>query len=216
MKDILKSVPDPRGRQGRDYELWSLLSLVIVAFLCGRRGLAAAFRMGRKLTREQRERLGFGLRMPCHSTLTETMGLIDADALADLFGSLVMVEDADTRHISIDGKTMRASKDGQGRAMHCVSAFCLGLQQVLNHTASAGKGLEIPDALALLDKLDLRGKIVTADALMCQKSIVAKVLEKGGDYVLPVKDNQATLRQDIETAFETPVFPPGVLRGSAS
>ena len=52
------------------------------------------------------------------------------------------------------------------------------------------------------------GKIVTGDAIFCQKSIAAKIVERGGDYVFPVKDNQKTLRQDIETAFNEPVFPP--------
>ena len=60
----------------------------------------------------------------------------------------------------------------------------------------------------LLERLDLRGKIVTGDAIFCQKSIAAKIVERGGDYVFPVKDDQKTLRRDIETAFNEPVFPP--------
>jgi predicted transposase YbfD/YdcC len=66
----------------------------------------------------------------------------------------------------------------------------------------------IPDALKLLERLDLTGKIVTGDAIFCQKSIATKIVERGGDYIFPVKDNQKTLRQDIETAFNEPVFPP--------
>ena len=89
----------------------------------------------------------------------------------------------------------------------CHSAFCSSLQTVLGHEASRSKGLEIPDALKLLERLDLKGKIVTGDAIFCQKSIAAKIVERGGDYVFPVKDNQKTLRQDIETAFNEPVFP---------
>lgn len=68
--------------------------------------------------------------------------------------------------------------------------------------------MEIPDALKLLEQLDLTGKIVTGDAMFCQKSITARIVERGGDYILPVKDNQKTLREDIETAFNEPVFPP--------
>ena len=71
--------------------------------------------------------------------------------------------------------------------------------------------MEIPDALKLLERLDLKGKIVTGDAIFCQKSIVAKIVEKGGDYVLPVKNNQRNLRENIETAFNEPVFPPGLV-----
>jgi hypothetical protein len=56
-----------------------------------------------------------------------------------------------------------------------------------------------------LERLDVKGKIVTGDAIFCQKSITAKIVGRGGDYVLPVKDNQKALRQDIETAFNEPV-----------
>jgi predicted transposase YbfD/YdcC len=83
-----------------------------------------------------------------------------------------------------------------------------GLQSILGNEASCGKGMEIPDALKLLDQLDLKDKIVTGDAMFCQKSIVAKITEKGGGYVFPVKDNQKNLRENIATAFNEPVFPP--------
>ena len=89
-----------------------------------------------------------------------------------------------------------------------LSAFCGGLQTVLGHEASRAKGREIPDALKLLERLDLKDKIVTGDAIFCQKSITAKILERGGDYVFPVKNNQKTLKDNIETAFNEPVFPP--------
>ncbi|MGO9233463.1 MAG: transposase [Methylocella sp.] len=75
--------------------------------------------------------------------------------------------------------------------------------------------MEIPDALKLLDRLDLKVRIVTGEATFCQKSIVAKIVEKGGDYVLPVKDNQKNLRENIQTAFDEPVFPWSRLRAIA-
>jgi predicted transposase YbfD/YdcC len=79
---------------------------------------------------------------------------------------------------------------------------------IASSVAIRGKGFEIPDALALLERLDLKGKIVTGDAIFCQKSITAKIVEGGGDYVFPVKDNQKSLKDDIGTAFNAPVFPP--------
>ena len=210
LRTIFEQVPDPRGKQGQEYQLWSLLALVLVGFLCGRPGLMAVFRLGRKLTAQQRQELGF-MRgtTPAHATLTETMRRIDGAALAAVLGAMALAgrDGRSCQHIAFDGKTLRASKDGDGRAVHCVSAFCVGLQQVLGHTASRGKGLEIPDALALLKLLDLTGKVLTGDALMCQKAVAATIVDRGGDYVLPVKDNQKNLKADIMTAFETPVFP---------
>ena len=209
LKTILRQVPDPRGKQGQDYMLWSILSLIVVSLLCGRRGMKAAFLLGRSLSRRQKAELGF-IRgtTPCHATLTETLRVIDAQALADVLGALFLEEGGNARHIAIDGKTMRASKDSEGKAEHVLSAFCSSLQTVLGHEASRSKGLEIPDALKLLERLDLRGTSITGYAIFCQKSIAAKIVERGGDYVFPVKDNQKTLRQDIETAFNEPVFPP--------
>ncbi len=213
LKMILRQVPDPRGKQGQDYRLWSILGLIVVSLLCGRRGMKAAFLLGRHLTRRQKAQLGFVRgTTPCHATLTETLRVIDARALADVLGALCLEANGKTRHIAIDGKTMRASKNGEGKAEHVLSAFCSGLQMVLSHEASRGKGFEIPDALRLLERLDLKGQIVTGDAIFCQKSITAKIVEGGGDYVFPVKDNQKSLKEDIETAFKKPVFPPVWLR----
>ena len=209
LREVLESVPDPRGKQGQDYFLWSILALIVVSMSCGRRGCAAAFRLGRSLNERQRARLGFRKgTTPCHATLTETLRAIDGRALAQTLGVESFSEGADRRHIAIDGKTMRASKDGEGQATHVLSAFCAGVESIVGNEASRGKGLEIPDALKLLDRLDSTDKIVTGDAMFCQKSIVAKIADKGGGYVLPVEDNQKTLRENIETAFNEPVFPP--------
>lgn len=212
----LKQVPDFRQKRGQSYQLWSLLGLILVGFLCGRRGLRAVFRMGRALPVKQRLQLGFGRhKMPCHSTLTETMRAVDADGLAELLGRAIVRDQATAvvRHIAIDGKTLRGSKDENGDAEHCLSAFAHALHKVLDHTASRGKGMEIADALKLLEKIDLTGKVVTGDAMFCQKSLTETIVARGGDYVFPVKGNQKNLLEDIQTAFATPVFPPQPLAG---
>jgi len=142
LKMILRQVPDPRGRQGQDYMLWSILGLIVVSLLCGRRGMKAAFLLGRSLTRRQKAHLGFVRgTTPCHATLPETLRVIDARALADVLGALCLETNGKARHIAIDGKTMRASKDGEGKAEHVLSAFCGGLQTVLGHEASRGQRL---------------------------------------------------------------------------
>jgi len=171
--------------------------------------ITGAFFLGRSLNKRQRAALGFATgKTPCHATLTETLRVIDGRALADALGAVCLVEGEDQCHIAIDGKTMR---DGDGNATHVLSAFCAGLQSILGNEASRGKGMEIPDALKLLDRLELKGKIVTGDAMFCQKSIAAKIVEKGGNYVLPVKNNQKNLRENIQTAFDEPVFPPALI-----
>jgi hypothetical protein len=208
LKDQLQKMPDPRGLQGRDYRLWSILSLIIVGLLCGRRGLMAVFRLGRSLTVAQQRQLGFVRgKTPCHATLTETVRVLDPEALIAVLEGLAVVG-SDERHIAIDGKSMRASKNEKGHAAHVLSAFCGALQTLAGSQASHSKGMEIRDALKLLERLDLTGKVVTGDAMFCQKHITEKIVERGGDYLFPVKKNQKTLFENIETAFKQPVFPP--------
>lgn len=204
-------LPDPRGAQGKDYKLSAILNLIVAGYLCGRQNLRAVFRFGRGLNREQRRALGFiRHNMPCHATLTETLRLIDGDTLAEALSVTVhaAASDGTPRHLAIDGKTLRASKDGRGNAVHCLSAFCRELQAVAGLSASRGKGMEIPDALKLLETLDLADTVITGDAIFCQTSITDKIVNKGGGYLFPVKDNQKTLKEDIETAFREPVSPP--------
>ena len=125
--------------------------------LSGRKGMRAAFRLGRSLSREQLTRLGFrrDLCSACHATFKETLRVLDPDALAEIFSQFTAnqqdCEGDETlrslrRQLSIDGKTLRGSKDADGNAEHVLSAFCAALGQSLGHLSSRGKGREIPDA----------------------------------------------------------------------
>jgi DDE_Tnp_1-associated/Transposase DDE domain len=213
---VLRQVPDTRGRKGRLHRLESILGLILLSMLSGRTGMKAAFHLGRGLSRKQSDRLGVrrDRQSPCHATLTETLRVLDPEAMARVFGRFTAAAsdetsvEMDLRHIAIDGKTLRGSKDADGKAEHVLSAFCAALEQSLGHTSSRGKGREIPDALRLLETIDLEGMIVTGDAIFCQKTIASGITQKGGDYLLPVKNNQKDLREEIETAFKEPIFPP--------
>ena len=206
LKTILRQVPDPRGKQGQDYMLWSILSLIIVSLRWTARNEGGLSCSGGASAGVKRWTRLHTRTTPCHATLTETSRVIDAEALADVLVAL-RPRKAGTRVTSPSMADDAGRKDSEGKAEHVLSAFCSSLQTVLGHEASRSKGLEIPIA-ELLERLDSRGKIVTGDAIFCQKSIAAEIVERGGDYVFPVKDNQNTLRQDIETAFNEPVFPP--------
>lgn len=223
VRSILREIPDSRGKKGRQHSLEAILGLILLSMLMGRTGMMAAYRLGRSLSRAQLNRLGFrrDRQSPCHATLTETLRGIDPDAMARVFARLTaegQMEGAEVEtlaHIAIDGKTLRGSKDGEARAEHVLSAFCAALEQSVGHASSRGKGREIPDAMRLLENIDIKGVVITGDAIFCQKSITSQIVEKGGDYLLPVKGNQKDLCEEIETAFQEPVFPPSDLAGSA-
>jgi hypothetical protein len=216
VRSVLRQIPDPRGKKGRQHRLEAIVGLMLLSMLSGRRGMLAAHRLGRSLPRRELNRLGFrrDRASPCHATLTETLRILDPDAMERAFSQITIAKSDDEgdvvgpRQIAIDGKTLRGSKDAAGRAEHVLSAFCSALEQSVGHVSSRGKGMEIPDALRLLDKIDLTGKVMTGDAIFCQKTITSKIVAKGGDYVLPVKRNQKDLLEEIETAFREPVFSP--------
>jgi hypothetical protein len=118
-----------------------------------------------------------------------------------------------SHHIALDGKTLRGSKDEDGDAEHCLSTFAHAVQKVLGHTASRGKGMETPDALALLERIDLTDKVVTGDAMFCQKKHNRKDRGTRRRLRLAGQRQPEKLLEDIQTAFETPVFPPHTLVG---
>jgi Transposase DDE domain len=124
----------------------------------------------------------------------------------------MMVGQNSAEQLSIDGKTLRGSRSVEGPATHCVSLFCNTLTAMVGQVSSKGKGLEIPDALRLLEETDLKGIIVTGDAMFTQVELTRKIVDKGGDYVLPVKNNQAGLKDAVELALNDPCLPKKTLR----
>lgn len=102
-------------------------------------------------------------------------------------------------HIAIDGKTLRGSGNGPKgwKALHLVSAWATECQLSLGQVAVDAKSNEITAIPQLLELLDINGALVTIDAMGCQKEIAKKIVDGGADYVLPVKDNQPNLLEDI-------------------
>jgi predicted transposase YbfD/YdcC len=102
--------------------------------------------------------------------------------------------------IAIDGKTLRRSyqKKGAKAPIHMVSAFAARQNLVLGQVKVADKSNEIVAIPALLDMMAIEGAVVTIDAMGCQRSIAQKIVDKKADYVLALKGNQGTLREDVE------------------
>lgn len=103
--------------------------------------------------------------------------------------------------LAIDGKSLRGSVDGAQRAIHMVSAFSTELGLVLGQEKVADKSNEITAIPELLEALYIKGLLVTIDAMGCQREIAAKIVEKGGDYLLAVKGNQRKLLQALKEAI---------------
>jgi len=112
--------------------------------------------------------------------------------------------------IHLDGKTLRHTgrTTPKLKALHMVSAWAGQTGLTLGQVAVAAKSNEITAMPELLELLDLHDKIVTTDALGCQKAIAETIVAGGGDYILAVKDNQPTLHAEIKAAFATAAPPP--------
>jgi predicted transposase YbfD/YdcC len=102
-------------------------------------------------------------------------------------------------HIAIDGKTLRGSASSKLKGLHLVSAWATQAQLTLGQVAVDKKSNEITAIPQLLELLNLKGALVTLDAMGCQTAIAQQIVDGGGDYVLTVKGNQEHLRDDIQT-----------------
>src|SRR5579859_623455 len=105
-------------------------------------------------------------------------------------------------HIAIDGKTLCGSAGSKWGPLHLVSAWATQANLTLGQVAVDGKSNEITAIPVLLELLDLRGALVSIDAMGCQKEIAKKINARGGDYVLVVKANQGHLLEDVQATLE--------------
>jgi predicted transposase YbfD/YdcC len=144
--------------------------------------------------------------IPCIDWLRTLMNRVDPDLFSACFCSWVAQcwpQHADL--VAIDGKTSRRSHDRRaGRPpLHLVSAFATNAKLVLGQEAVWEKSNEITAIPALLKRLDLKGALVSIDAMGCNPTIAGAIVDAGADYLLAVKDNQPTLHAEIESYFET-------------
>ena len=107
--------------------------------------------------------------------------------------------------MALFGRAEQAYRAAKKSPLHLVSAWAVGCRLLLGQVATDEKSNEITAVPKLLEMISLKGAIVTADALNCQRTIAAKVVEKGGDYVLALKGNQGTLFEDVRLYLDDPV-----------
>ncbi len=194
-------LPDPRQRGKVMYPLDEILLLCLLAVLAGAETIVDIARFGEKKRELLRRFRPFGDGTPSHDHLGDILASLDAEAFQRCFvawvGSLTGVA---TDVIAIDGKTVRRSyqKKGGTAPIHMVSAFAARQRLVLGQVKVADKSNEITAIPKLLEMMAIEGATVTIDAMGCQREIAQKIIDKKADYVLALKGNQGTLRDDVE------------------
>jgi hypothetical protein len=207
LMELLEGLHDPRRAQGKRHPLPALLGLAVVAMLAGMTSYEAIVQYGKERGWEFLQLLGFTTRRGlCKATYSRVFRRIDVDdfeaQVSRWIGARLGRDDAP--HLSIDGKTARGSRDGGTPGVHLVAAYASDVKAVLAQLRVDAKTNEHKAALQLLGVLPLKGRIVTGDAMFTHRDVCAAVLKGGGDYVLPVKENQPTLSRDIAAAFAEP------------
>ena len=208
---FFRDLPDPRQRGKVAYPLAEVLLLSLLAVLAGSETITDIARFGEAKLALLRRFQPFADGTPSHDHLGDILASLDAQAfqrcfvawVASLTGAPLEVVGCDVvtqNVVAIDGKTSRRSghKKSGRPAIHMVSAFAARQRLVLGQVKVADKSNEIVAIPELLDMLDIEDAVVTIDAMGCQRDIAKKIRDKGADYVLALKGNQGTLRDDVD------------------
>jgi predicted transposase YbfD/YdcC len=205
LRECFSVVRDPRREHQRFHRLWDIIAITICAVISGADGWPDVEEYGRCKQEWLESFLELPYGIPSHDTFARVFALLDPLAFQEGFQNWIqaLVEATDGRVIAIDGKTLRHSFDkakGKG-ALHLVGAWAVENKLILGQQAVDSKSNEITAIPKLLELIDVSGAIVTIDAMGCQKEIAAKIIDKGGDYVLALKGNQENLHKDVEKLF---------------
>jgi DDE_Tnp_1-associated/Transposase DDE domain len=213
----LAAVPDPRRPYGwrpdaGPVPLVALLQGTVAAVLCGARSQAAVAQWLRERLADDPGLLaamGFPPgRATCVATLHRVYKALEVDAFEQAVGRWLRETGvAADDPVALDGKTLRGAGGAPGPhgehvpSVHLVAAYAHRAQAVLAQLRTGGKGHELAAAQAVLAEVPLAGRLVTGDALLTQRDLCARVVAAGGDYLLPVKENQPALRASLAEAF---------------
>ena len=194
-----KDLRDPRQQGKVAYPLDEVLLLCLLGVLAGAEAFTEIALFGVKKLAFLRRFRPFKDGTPDHGHLSDILAVLDADQFQRCFVAWVAaLTGIPAGVIAIDGKTVRRSKSAGKAAIHMVSAFAARQRLVLGQVKVSEKFNEIIAIPKLLEMLAIEGAIITIDAMGCQRDIAQKVLEKKADYVLALKGNQTSLREDVE------------------
>lgn len=210
--ELLRQIPDPRGRQGRRHPLAAMLAAIVCGLLTGARGYKAIAQWTRAQSSTVWQWLGFERRPPCANSFRnlllalppETLESVLQQWMATVLGQPLPDE---TRGTSLDGKTLCNTLTAHERNVHLISLLDQTLGGVLSQQAVDPSTNEAKAALELLRTILLEGRLITGDAMFCQREVCQQIVDRGGDYLLVVKDNQPELKAAIAAEFQ-PGFSP--------
>ena len=204
--DYFREIKDFRRQHLCRHNLIDIIGIAILAVICGGDEWTEIEEYGISNETFLREYFELPNGIPSHDTFGRVFSMLNPEEFSNCFilwvKSLCSIFEEDI--INIDGKSLRGSYDtesGKG-AIHMVSAWSTANNLVLGQLKVSEKSNEITAIPKLLDLVEVKGSVVTIDAMGTQKEIAKKIRKKEADYVLALKGNQGNLLKEVEQAFE--------------
>jgi predicted transposase YbfD/YdcC len=198
---VLAKVADPRHRRDVRHRLAEILGLAVCAVLAGARSFTAIAEWAADADEQTLARLGVRRTVPSESTFRRTLQRLDADAFDGAAGQWAQQQTAPAprspRVIAVDGKTLRGSGHGGQDSRHLLAALDHAHGVVLGQVDVEAKTNEIPMFSALLDRIEITGAVITADALHAQRAHARCLRQRGAHYLLVIKRNQPGLHAQL-------------------
>jgi predicted transposase YbfD/YdcC len=203
--DYFTEIEDPRVERTKEHLLEDIIFITIAAVICGAESWNDIENYGKSKAFWLKQFLRLPNGIPSHDTFNRVFSAIDPKQVEKSFVKWVksVCKLTDGEVVSIDGKTIRGSRDkGSKSIVHMVSAWSQLNHLSLGQIKVGDKSNEITAIPKLLEVLTIKGCIVTIDAMGCQTEIAEKIIEKEADYILAVKGNQGSLEEGIKDTIK--------------
>jgi predicted transposase YbfD/YdcC len=200
-----ENVTDPRVNRGENHPLIEMVFVALCATICDANSWVDVARFGQAKLAWFQKHLPFENGIPSHDTFSRVFARLETvqfyAALQSWAGDIAHSLNGQT--VAFDGKTLRGSHDkATGKsALHSVSAYVCGLKMCIGLVSVEDKSNEIPAVQALIDMLDLKGAVVTSDAMHTQVETAKKIIDQQADYIMMVKGNQVSLQAELQQAI---------------
>ena len=210
--ELLAQIPDPRGRKGRRHPLAAMLTAIVCAILTGSRGYRAIAQWTRSQNATVWQWLGFRRKPPCANSFRNLLLALEPEVLEAVLRQwmatvLKLPVPDDVQPVAMDGKSLCNTLAAHERNVHLLSVLDQATGGVLSQQAVPPTTNEAKAAVDLLKTIVLKGRVVTGDAMFCQRELCKQIVDSGGDYLFVVKDNQPELKAAAAADFQ-PGFSP--------
>jgi predicted transposase YbfD/YdcC len=201
-EECFGAIKDKRQKSKIDYPLIEILFLTVVAVAGGAFSWGMIEGFGKAHLKLLKSYYPFKNGAPSDDTIRRVFETIDPENMNEVLQNYFTQDlNLDGKHVAIDGKTLRGSRRNGVRALHMLNVYASGSGLTLFGKTVEAKTNEITAIPEALDLLDLKGSTITIDAMGCQRNIAQQIINKEADYILGLKENQASLYNEVEKAF---------------